>query len=389
MKRVNNLYDTIVDINKIQLMYDKRIKINTKNKIKLEKFENNYVSNMIHIKNILENRKYVPGKYNIFLINEPKIRLIMSQNIIDKIINHMVSEYFLVDIYDKTLINTNVATRRKKGTSYGRKKLKEYLNKMKNQDFYILKFDISKYFFNLNHNIIKKLIRKKIKDKDVLKILDDIIDSTNKEYVNQTIIDIKNKAKEKYKYNAEIVADIDKIPIYRKGYGLPIGNLTSQILAIMYLDELDRYIKEQLHIKYYIRYMDDGILIHEDKDYLKYCLSEITKILDKYELKLNDKTKIYNIKEGFEFLGFRYFIKKNKIIMKVKNQTKRKFKRKMKTLYKLVKENRIEYEKLLQVKNSYLGHLKTGSSAKLINNTLKKYEDIYEDLGIFVRIEDY
>ncbi len=389
MKRVNNLYDTIVDINKIQLMYDKRIKINTKNKIKLEKFENNYVSNMIHIKNILENRKYVPGKYNIFLINEPKIRLIMSQNIIDKIINHMVSEYFLVDIYDKTLINTNVATRRKKGTSYGRKKLKEYLNKMKNQDFYILKFDISKYFFNLNHNIIKKLIRKKIKDKDVLKILDDIIDSTNKEYINQTIIDIKNKAKEKYKYNAEIVADIDKIPIYRKGYGLPIGNLTSQILAIMYLDELDRYIKEQLHIKYYIRYMDDGILIHEDKDYLKYCLSEITKILDKYELKLNDKTKIYNIKEGFEFLGFRYFIKKNKIIMKVKNQTKRKFKRKMKTLYKLVKENRIEYEKLLQVKNSYLGHLKTGSSAKLINNTLKKYEDIYEDLGIFVRIEDY
>ena len=152
MKRVNNLYDTIVDINKIQLMYDKRIKINTKNKIKLEKFENNYVSNMIHIKNILENRKYVPGKYNIFLINEPKIRLIMSQNIIDKIINHMVSEYFLVDIYDKTLINTNVATRRKKGTSYGRKKLKEYLNKMKNQDFYILKFDISKYFFNCIFN---------------------------------------------------------------------------------------------------------------------------------------------------------------------------------------------------------------------------------------------
>ena len=102
MKRINNLYDTIVDIKKIQNMYDHRIRINTKNKGKLEKFENNYVSNMIHIKNILEKKSYIPGKYNIFIIKEPKVRLIMSQNIIDKVINHMVSEYFLVDIYDKT-----------------------------------------------------------------------------------------------------------------------------------------------------------------------------------------------------------------------------------------------------------------------------------------------
>ena len=80
MKRVNNIYDSILDIRIIQKMYNSRVKVNTKNKLKLEKFENNYVSNMIYIKKMLENRSYVPGKYNIFLIKEPKLRIIMSQN---------------------------------------------------------------------------------------------------------------------------------------------------------------------------------------------------------------------------------------------------------------------------------------------------------------------
>ena len=95
MKKNNNFYDEILDLKKIQNIYNKRVKVNTKNKSKLEKFENNYVSNMVYIKNILESKNYNPGRYNLFIINEPKIRLIMSQNIIDKIINHVITEYFL------------------------------------------------------------------------------------------------------------------------------------------------------------------------------------------------------------------------------------------------------------------------------------------------------
>ena len=90
MRRVNNIYDSILDIKVIQKIYSSRVRVNTKNKLKLEKFENNYVSNMIYIKQILEERNYKPGRYNIFLIKEPKLRIIMSQNIIDKIINHVV-----------------------------------------------------------------------------------------------------------------------------------------------------------------------------------------------------------------------------------------------------------------------------------------------------------
>lgn len=378
MKRVNNIYNSIVDIKAIQTMYNKKIKLNTKNKIKLERFENNYVSNMIYIKNTLENKSYIPGKYNIFLIKEPKLRLIMSQNVFDKIINHMVSKYFLVDIYSNTLINENIATRENKGTHYGINLLKKYLNEIKKDEFYILKFDISKYFYNLDHDILKNLVRRKIKDKDVLKIIDDIIDSTDSEYVNKEINRVKQKEinrvlNSNVENKNKIINNINKIPIYKKGKGLPIGNMSSQILAVLYLNELDHFIKEKLNIKYYIRYMDDGIIIHRDKKYLEYCLVEIEKIIDKYKLELNNKIRIYKCSEGFDFLGFKFILKNNKVIMKVKNDTKKRFKRKMKNLYTLLYNNKICYRDLMQVKNSYLGHLGHGNTNKLVTNTMDMY----------------
>jgi len=206
----------------------------------------------------------------------------MCQSIKDKVINHLVSYYFLIDNFDKNLINNNVATRINKGTHYGLRLFKKYYNYYKNNynTFYILKFDIKKYFYNIDHDIVKKIIRNKIKDKKALKLIDAIIDSTDEDYINRSIL----KLKEKY--------DI-KLPLYKKGKGLPIGNMTSQIIACIYLDELDKYIVNNLKIKGYIRYMDDGVVFHQDKVYLKYCLKEIEKIVSKYKLELNSKTKIY------------------------------------------------------------------------------------------------
>lgn len=137
MKRQNNLYSQIISIPAIKYMYDKRVKINTRNKIKIERFDYNYVSNITMIKNILESRNYKPGKYNIFIIIEPKIRLIMSQNIIDKLINHVVSEYFLINVFDKTLIDTNVATRKNKGTHYGMEKFKSEVDRMNSDEKFV------------------------------------------------------------------------------------------------------------------------------------------------------------------------------------------------------------------------------------------------------------
>lgn len=211
MKRVNNIYNNINDIDIIISMYY-TIRGNIKNKEKRERFEDYFSINIINIKSIISNNNYVPNKYHIFIIREPKIRVIMSQSIKDKIINHLVSYYFLEYVFDKTLINNNVATRIGKGTHYGLRLFKRYYNIFKNKynKFYVLKFDIKKYFYNIDHNFVKNLIKRKIKDKKVLKIIYSIIDSTDKDYINNRIYYLRGK------YRIDIL-------IYVKGKVLPIG----------------------------------------------------------------------------------------------------------------------------------------------------------------------
>ena len=319
------------------------VRSKTKNKEKIERFEDYLSINIINIKNIISNNNYIPGKYNIFIIREPKIRVIMSQSMKDKVINHLVSFYFLIYVFDRHLVDNNIATRIGKGTHYGLKLFKNYYNKFKNKynKFYVLKFDIKKYFYNIDHNIVKNLIKRKIKDKKVLKIIYSIIDSTDEDYINKRIYYLREK------YHIDI-------PIYRKGKGLPIGNMSSQVIACFYLDELDKMIMYDLGIREYIRYMDDGVLFYKDKEYLRFCLKRIEELVHKYKLELNSKTKIYASSEQIEFIGFCFLTKNDKIIMKVNNKTKRKFKNNINELNK----------------SSYMGHLSYGDCGSLMNSVL-------------------
>lgn len=360
MKRLNNIYDRI-DLKYILNTY-KQVKTNTKNKNKIYLFDSYLSMNIVDIYNVFKSKNYKPSSYNIFLIKEPKYRIVMSQNIKDKVINHVIGN-LLVEYLEPSLIDMNVATRKNKGTHCGIKYLKMYLNELKDKKIYALKFDISKYFYSINHEILKKEIRKKIKDKDFLNVLNEIIDSTDYN-VNDKIDKLKNKEINNLN-NIDRINEVKRIPIYKKGYGLPIGNLSSQMMAIYYLNYLDHFIKEKLKIKYYVRYMDDGVLLSSDKNYLKYCLKKIIKILKKYDLKLNDKTKIIDVnKEGIDFLGFHFYIK-DKLIMKVRNKSKKNFKRKM----KLIKENKINSKFIIP---SYKGHFKWGNCYNLFRNNIKK-----------------
>ena len=330
MKRYNNLYK--ISFNDINDVY-KEVRRSVRNKNKIYQFENYYSLNISKIKEIFDSGDYKCGKYNIFLIKEPKYRVIMSQNIFDKVINHIVARKFLY-VLDRILIDSNVATRIGRGTSLGVKYIKKYLSKL-DGDVYALKFDISKYFYNIDHGVLINLLKNKIKDKRVIDVLTKIINSTDEDYINECILKLKKNEILKIKCSnlndkEKRIDEIKRIPIYEKGKGLPIGNMTSQILANFYLNCLDHFIKEKLHIKYYIRYQDDGILLSTDKNYLKYCLKEINKFVLKYGLELNDKTKIINVsKEGLDFLGFRFY----KSYIKIRNKNMKRFKRKIK-LYK-------------------------------------------------------
>lgn len=374
MKRIGKLYDS-VSMEDIIRVYRRQIRVNTKNKYKIKRFEDFYSINISRVKKTFENENYAGGVYNIFLIQEPKYRIIMSQNIYDKLINHVVATKFLLPVLDSCLIETNIATRLNKGTHFGIKLIKKYLNNLKGETIYALKYDISKYFYNIDHDILMDLLYKKFKDKMVLDILSKIIDSTDKDYVNRTIEKLKNMEIERIKglciseKEKKIkIKEIEQIPLYEKGKGLPIGNMTSQILAIFYLNELDHFIKEKLGCKYYIRYMDDGVILSNDKEYLKYCLKKIEKIVKKYKLSLNKKTKIINVsKEGLDFLGFRFCIINNKVILKIRKLTKKNFKRKMKLAF----NGKIPLERGLKIISSYRGHLKWGNCYNLMKRNLK------------------
>lgn len=295
MKRKNNLYKDIYNIENIQKSY-KEVCQNTRNQrrvLNLKEYKNVYIS---RIHQILVNKKYVVGPYNHFVIYEPKRREIVSQNVYDKIINHLVARHILYPAIIPCLLDCNVASRKNMGTSRGIDLTMSFINKcnIKYKNYYILKCDISKFFSNIDHDILKEKLSKKIKDKDALKIVFDIIDSNNK--------------------------------------GLFIGTMSSQILAIFYLNDFDHYIKEELKIKYYVRYQDDFLLFHESKEYLKYCLLKITNFLKKEKLELNSKTRIYKNTNNFIFLG------RNK---KGNYSRYRNIKRKLKKRYKLYKNKSI------------------------------------------------
>ena len=352
-------YDNLLDFEKIEEVY-RTIKSNTKHKEKIFKYDVFYASNTYNVLDILQRKKFAHGKYNIFLINYPKCRVIMSENMNDKIINHVVSRYALFPLIEPLLIHQNVATRVNKGAKLGLSYVKKYINKlkMKYDKIYVLKCDIHKYFYSIDHEILLQKLDKIILDKEVFALVKSIVLSTNSEYINAELDGKIDRQKEHVsaleitrKEKEAKCLELDKLPRYNKGKGLPIGNMTSQIMAIFYLNDLDHYIKERLHIKYYIRYMDDLIIFHHDKEYLKVVLKEIENFLKDLKLTLNNKTQIYELHHGFTFLGYKFILRDKKLYTLLKNSTKKRIMNRLK-LY----DDKEKRKELLANYNGYLIH---------------------------------
>ena len=229
MKRKGNLYNEIYKFDNIVKTFHEICR-NTKNKRKVNKFREFKCLNISRIHNILKNHKYEVGPYIVFQITEPKPRTIVSQQMTDKLVNHLVSRYILQPALEPCFIDENVASRAGKGTKAGLDYYKKFRRdcKIKYGTYYILKCDVQKYFASIDHDLLKAKLKKKIKDKDALESVFKIIDSNEP--------------------------------------GLGIGNMTSQVLAVFYLNDLDHYIKEELKIRYYVRYQDDFLLFHESKE---------------------------------------------------------------------------------------------------------------------------
>ena len=275
MKRKGNLYKDICNIDNIKKCFEEVCK-NTNNKSKVNRFKEYKAIYIYRIYNILINKKYVVGPMNEFTIYEPKERKIISQGMLDKTINHLVSRFILYPALVPCLLDVNIASRPKMGTKKGIELVKKFHNTMKVKygKYYVLKCDISKYFASIDKEILKRKVEKKIKDKDALKIVFDIIDAEKE--------------------------------------GLSIGLMTSQVFAIFYLNDMDHFIKEELKIKCYLRYQDDFLLFHESKRYLQECFKKVEEFLKKEKLILNRKSRIFSSNDNFIFLGRNKFGKYSK-----------------------------------------------------------------------------
>ena len=350
-----------INLSNLLNLYEGIIRKKVKNKKKVLNFEKYKISNLKDVMNKLNDPiNYHIKSYNIFLIREPKYRVIMSLNLTDKIINHFLTEYILIPKLEKRLDIRNIATRKNMGSDYGIKLAKKYIEANKKYDiFYILKIDIKKYFYTIDHEILKKMLIKEL-NSDEYQIISNIIDSTNESYVNKTIEKLRK--------------DNLDIPIYEYGKGLPIGGNLSPLLSNIMLNELDHFIVHDLHIKHYIRYMDDFILMHPDKNYLEYVLKVIRKKLkEEYKININEKkTKITNSKEGFIFIGYRFFVKNKKTVVLIRNETKTKIKKKVRSLHYLYNYNYINFETYFSSLSNYLFSFKYGNRKK-IKDIIKRY----------------
>lgn len=339
------MFDEVFDIEHIYKAHA-LCRRNKQHKDETINFESMLPKNINTIVNSIKNRTYKPYKYRCFVLHEPKRRVVHSLSYLHRIVQRTFCDNILIAHFEKKLIFDNCACRQNKGTHFALKRLRRFVRLAKleyGNNFYYLQCDISKYFENIDHEILKDKLIKSNLDKDSLWLAFRFIDSFN----------------------------------YEEGKGIPIGNQTSQWFALYYLDGLDHFIKERLKIKFYLRYMDDFILIHNNKNYLKFCLEKISKIISSLKLRLNQKTQINKISRGINFLGFRTTISSNgKIVRFVRGQAKKRFKINKRKLNFLVRHKVVDNEFINVRFRAYKNHYLFGNCHKWFYSIASKIKSV-------------
>lgn len=318
-KRTGYLWDEICSIDNLFSAYKATIK-GRRFKPALLRYSRNLDENLLSLRSSLLSLTWTPHITFTKEIFYPKYRVITAPIPYDRVAFHAIVDV-IRPYFERKFIYHSYACRVGKGTYAAVKSVQKMAHSivLQHEDCYILKCDIHSYFASMDHAIIKALVRRTIKDPNVLIMLDRIVDS----------------------------APGDK--------GLPLGSLSSQLFANIYLDYLDHKIKDELKVRYYVRYMDDFVVLHWDKRYLRNLLSVIKRIVEnELKLELNPKTDIFPIKHGVDFCGYRIF--PTYLLPRKRNiQAAR---RRLKKLAKDVNEGLVEPEKFTRSMASYVGYVK-------------------------------
>ncbi|OGI86425.1 hypothetical protein A3A01_01475 [Candidatus Nomurabacteria bacterium RIFCSPLOWO2_01_FULL_39_17] len=330
MKRFIHTYDNIITIEKLLKAWQEFL-CDKKGRIDVNLFQAKLMDNVLDLFYDLKNKTYKHGHYTAFNISDPKPRQIHKATIRDRLLHHLIYQE-LYEYFDNKFIYDSYSCRVNKGTHKAIDRFRKFayqVSKNHTRTAWVLKCDIKKFFANIDHKILKTILSKGVFDNDILWLLGEVIDSFSSK-PNFTEV------------------------------GLPLGNLTSQLLVNIFMNEFDQFMKRKLKVKYYIRYADDFVILSDDTNYLKELLPKISNFLEE-ELNLQlhpSKVFLKTIASGVDFLGWVHF-PHHRVL---RTSTKRRMIKKLKGNYNNA-----------QVLQSYLGLISHGNTHKLKNGLVDNH----------------
>lgn len=336
VKQYRNLYEKIYDFENLYIAYLKARKCKRyRDEVLL--FTANLEENLIGIQNDLIYQSYQVGRYHEFFEYDPKKRLIMALPFRDRVVQWAI--YQIVNpLFMQSYISDSYASIPGRGTQAAIQRLQYWLRLInsKSEKFYVLKMDIAKFFFRVPHDVQLRLLAKKVDDQRLMWLFGTIINSEDVAFgLPIGVTDIEN---------CDRLFDI----------GMPVGNLLSQMLANIVMNEPDQYCKRKLKIHYYMRYMDDMLILSSDKKLLHQYQEQIEIFLgDHLGLVLNNKTSIQPVTLGIDFVGYKIWHDH----IRLKKKTSLRMKRRLRSLQKQYACGIISFEKVREVVSSYQGLL--------------------------------
>jgi len=333
-------FEKIISVENLLLAWKEFLR-GKRNKKDVQEFQLHFMDNVLSLHQDLKNKTYVHGGYYAFKISDPKPRDIHKATVRDRLLHHAIYRV-LYPYFDSKFIHDSYSCRLEKGTHRAIDRFRDFhrkVSKNNTKTCWILKCDIRKFFANIDHKILKEILSRTVLDTDILWLLGQVIDS--------------------FRTDKSCLVENPISTMVETSKGLPLGNLTSQLLVNIYMNEFDQFVKRKLKVKHYIRYADDFVVLSQDKEYLQNTLEQMKEFLEN-KLKLNmhpDKVYIKTIASGVDFLGWVSF-PKHRVL---RTSTKRR-------MLKKLKNNPKE-----ETRQSYLGMLGHGDAYELKKAlTLKK-----------------
>lgn len=309
----------------------------------------NIIEETVKLEEQLKDGTYKPRPQKPFTVNScGKVRTVMGVSFRDRVYQRSLNDNAIYPTMTKSFIYDNGACQKDKGTNFSRDRLICFLQRFYRKygaDGFVLQCDIKGYYPNMRHDVVEKVFGQKLPPE-----------------INKMACDVMR---------GQYSGDVGFLP----------GSQMIQIAGISVLDGMDHYIKERLQIKYYARYMDDFILIHEDKEYLEQCLAKIRDFLTPLGFELHPKkTRIYPITDGIKYLGFIYRLTNTgKVVKTVLPKNVKNYRIKLRRLVNLAKKGRLTREKVDECYRSWRAHAEKGNSTKLLRRMDTYYKGLWEE----------